>query len=191
LVFRRFLGAFARPEHPLALFLDDLQWLDTATLELLERLITDPDVRHVLIIGAYRDNEVSSSHPLKRTLAAIRSDGASVQEIVLAPLGPDDVGRLVFDSLRCDRGAAGPLALLVHEKTGGNPFFAIQFLSALAEEGLLRFDRDAAGWIWDLDRIRAKGYSDNAADLMLRKLRRLWSCSLAPRHVTQKSSTGG
>ena len=173
LVFRRFLGAFARPEHPLALFLDDLQWLDTATLELLERLITDPDVRHVLIIGAYRDNEVSSSHPLLRTLAAIRSGGARVQEIVLEPLGPDDVGRLVSDSLRCDRGAAGPLAQLVHEKTGGNPFFAIQFLSAMAEEGLLRFDRDAAGWIWDLDRIRGKRYSDNVVDLMLEKLRRL------------------
>ena len=155
------------------MFLDDLQWLDTATLELLERLITDPDVRHVLLIGAYRDNEVSSSHPLMRTLAAIRSDGARVQEIVLAPLGPDDVGRLVSDSLRCERGAAGLLAQLVQEKTGGNPFFAIQFLSALAEEGLLRFDRDAARWIWDLDRIRARDYSTNVADLMVGKLQRL------------------
>ena len=173
LVFRRFLGAFARPEHPLALFLDDLQWLDTATLELLERLVTDPDVRHVLLIGAYRDNEVSSSHPLMRTLAAIREAGAKTQEIVLAPLGLDDVGRLVADALRCGPDSAGPLAQLVHEKTGGNPFFAIQFLTALAEEGLLRFDRDAAGWIWDLDRIRAKGYSDNVVDLMVGKLRRL------------------
>ena len=114
LVFRRFLGAFARPEHPLALFLDDLQWLDTATLELLERLVTDPDVRHVLLIGAYRDNEVSSSHPLMRTLAAIRDAGARAQEIVLAPLGLDDVERLVADALRCGRelrwssGAIGP-----------------------------------------------------------------------------------
>ena len=141
LVFRRFLGAFARPEHPLALFLDDLQWLDTATLELLERLVTDPDVRHVLLIGAYRDNEVSSSHPLMRTLAAIRDAGARAQEIVLAPLGLDDVERLVADALHCGPNSAGPLALLVHEKTGGNPFFAIQFLTALAEEGLLRFDR--------------------------------------------------
>ncbi|HEY1755265.1 MAG TPA: sigma 54-interacting transcriptional regulator [Bryobacteraceae bacterium] len=173
LVFRRFLGVFARPEHPLALFLDDLQWLDTATLELMERLITDPDVRHVLIIGAYRDNEVSSSHPLMRMLAAIRSDGARVQEIVLAPLGPDDIGRLVSDSLRCERRAAGLLAQLVHEKTGGNPFFTIQFLLALAEEGLLRFDRDAACWIWDVDQIRGKRYSANVVDLMLGKLRRL------------------
>jgi PAS domain S-box-containing protein len=178
LVFRRFLGAFARPEHPLALFLDDLQWLDTATLELLERLVTDPDVRHVLLIGAYRDNEVSSSHPLMRTLAAIRDAGARPQEIVLAPLGLDDVERLIADALHCGPDSAGPLALLVYEKTGGNPFFAIQFLTSLAEEGLLRYDRAAAApnksnWIWDLEGIRAKGYSDNVVDLMLGKLRRL------------------
>jgi predicted ATPase len=157
LVFRRFLGAFARPEHPLALFLDDLQWLDTATLELLEHLITDPDVRHVLLIGAYRDNEVSPSHQLMRTVAAIRDAGAKTQEIVLAPLGLDDVERLIADALHCGPNSVDPLALLVYEKTGGNPFFAIQLLTALADEGLLRFDRDAASWIWDLDRIRAKG----------------------------------
>ena len=178
LVFRRFLCAFARPEHPLALFLDDLQWLDTATLELLERLIVDPEVRHVLLIGAYRDNEVSSSHPLMRTMAAVRDAGARPQEIVLAPLGLDDVERLISDTLHCELDSAGALALSVCEKTGGNPFFTIQFLNALVEEGLLRFDRDAAApnksaWTWDLDRIRAKGYSDNVVDLMLGKLRRL------------------
>src|SRR4029077_17538365 len=97
MVFRRFLGAFARPEHPLALFLDDLQWLDAATLDLLEHLITDPEVRHVLLVGAYRDNEVNPSHPLMRTLEAIRKAGATTQEIVLAPLGLDDVGQLVAD----------------------------------------------------------------------------------------------
>ena len=172
-VFRRFLGTFATSEHPLALFLDDLQWLDTATLELLERLITDPDVQHVLVIGAYRDNEVSSSHPLMRTLAAIRDAGARAQEIVLAPLRLDDVERLIADALRCGPDSAGPLALLIHEKTGGNPFFAIQLLTALVEEGLVRFDRDAAAWTWDLDRIRGKGYSSNVVDLMLGKLGRL------------------
>ena len=188
LVFRRFLGAFARPEHPLALFLDDLQWLDTATLEMLERMVTDPDVRHVLLIGAYRDNEVSSSHPLMRTLATIRDAGVRAQEIVLAPLELDDVERLIADALHCGPNSAGPLALLVYEKTGGNPFFAIQLLTALFEEGLLRFDRDASGWIWDLDRIRGKGYSGNVVDLMLGKLRRL------PRHtqtaVQQLASLG-
>jgi predicted ATPase len=173
LVFRRFLGAFARPEHPLALFLDDLQWLDAATLELLERLITDPDVRHLMLVGAYRDNEVNSSYPLMRTLGAIRKAGARMQEIVLVPLGLDDVGRLVADALHCEGDSGHPLAKLLHEKTGGNPFFAIQFLTTLAEEGLLRFDSDAAAWIWDLERIRAKGYTDNVVDLMVGKLKRL------------------
>ena len=173
MVFRRFLGVFARPEHPLALFLDDLQWLDAATLELLEHLITDPEVRHLLLVGAYRDNEVSPSHPLMRTLEAIRKAGARVQEIVLAPLGLDDLGRLVADALHCEQDRARPLAQLVHEKTGGNPFFAIQFLTALAEEGLLAFDPDAASWCWDLARIRAKGYTDNVVELMVGKLKRL------------------
>ena len=173
LVFRRFLGTFARPEHPLALFLDDLQWLDAATLELLEHLITDPDVRHLMLVGAYRDHEVSSSHPLMQTLGAIRKAGARMQEIVLAPLRLKDVGRLVADALHCEWDAAQPLAHLVHEKTGGNPFFAIQFLTALPEEGLLRFDPDAAAWLWDLARIRAKGYTGSVVDLMVGKLKRL------------------
>jgi predicted ATPase/signal transduction histidine kinase len=173
LVFRRFLGAFAKPEHPLALFLDDLQWLDAATLELLEHLITDPNVRYLMLVGAYRDNEVSSSHPLLRTLEAIRKAGARVQEIVLAPLGPDDVNALVSDAMHCEPERARPLAQLVHKKTGGNPFFAIQFLTALAEEGLLGFNPDAATWTWDLARIRAKGYTENVVDLMVGKLKRL------------------
>src|SRR5258706_8166468 len=102
LVFRRFLGVFARPEHPPALFLDDLQWLDAATLDLLEHVLTHPDVHHLLVVGAYRDNEVTSSHPFLRTLEAIRKAGARVQEIVLAPLGLDDVGQLVADALHCE-----------------------------------------------------------------------------------------
>jgi PAS domain S-box-containing protein len=173
LVFRRFLSAFARPEHPLALFLDDLQWLDAATLELLEHLITDPNVRYLMLVGAYRDNEVSSSHPLVRTLEAIRKAGARVEEIVLSPLGLDDVGRLVADAMHCEPERARPLAQLVHEKTGGNPFFTIQFLTALAEEGLLEFDPHAAAWIWDFARIHEKGYTDNVVDLMVGKLKRL------------------
>src|SRR5882762_4380955 len=173
MVFRRFLGAFARPEHPLTIFLDDLQWLDAATLDLLERLITHPEVRHVLLVGAYRDNEVSPSHPLLRTLEAIRKAGARVQEIVLAPLVLDDVGALVSDALRCEPEHVRPLAQLVQEKTGGNPFFAIQFFTALAEERLLAFDSVAPAWHWDMDRIRAKSYSDNVVDLMAEKLKRL------------------
>jgi PAS domain S-box-containing protein len=173
LMFRRFIGVFARPEHPLALFLDDLQWLDAATLDLLEDLLTQPDVQHLLLIGAYRDNEVNATHPLMRKLEAIRRAGALVQEITLAPLAHEDLEELIADSLRCAPDGAAPLAHLVHEKTGGNPFFAIQFISALAEEGLLTFDHGTARWSWDLARIHAKGYTDNVVDLMVGKLNRL------------------
>jgi PAS domain S-box-containing protein len=173
MVFRRFLGVFARKEHPLALFFDDLQWLDAATLDLLQHLVTHPEVRHLLLVGAYRDNEVGSSHPLRHTLDAIRTAGASVREISLASLTRDDLGRLVADTLSCTQDRAAPLAQLVHEKTGGNPFFANQFIFALAEEGLLRFDHDGARWRWQHDRIHAKGYTDNVADLMVGRLARL------------------
>src|SRR5712664_1179549 len=175
LVFRRFIGAFARPEHPLTLFLDDLQWLDAATLDLLEHLVTHSEVRHLFLVGAYRDNEVSSSHPLLRMVEAIRKAGARVQEIVLAPLGLDDVGQLVADALHCEPEHARPLAQLVQEKTGGNPFFAIQFFTALAEEGLLAFDPVTRAWQWNMDRIRAKSYTDNVVDLMAGKLKRFSS----------------
>ena len=177
LVFRAFLSVFADPQHPLAIFLDDLQWLDAATLKLLEHLVTHPDVRHLLMIGAFRDSEVSASQPLMQTLAAIRGTAATVREIVLAPLSLDDVTHFVADTLRCEPARANPLAQLVYDKTLGNPFFAIQFLTALAEEGLLRFAADggpdAADWTWDLPRIRAKGYTDNVVDLMIDKLQRL------------------
>ena len=173
LVFRRFIGVFARPEHPLALFLDDLQWLDPATLDLLEDLLTQPDVRHLLLVGAYRDNEVDSAHLLMRKLEAIRQAGATVQQIVLASLTRDDLERLIADSLQCEPARVKPLAELVHEKTGGNPFFAIQFISSLAEEGMLTFDHANERWSWDLNRIRAKGYTDNVVDLMVAKLNRL------------------
>src|SRR5712675_1853919 len=173
LVFRRFIGVFARQEHPLALFLDDLQWLDAATLDLLEDLLTQSDLKHLMLIGAYRDNEVDGAHPLTRKLDAIRQAGARVQEIRLAPLVRDDLRQVIVDALRCESERAAPLAQLVHDKTGGNPFFALQFLSALAEEGLLRFDHDAARWRWELDRLHAKGYTDNVVDLMVGKLTRL------------------
>jgi predicted ATPase len=173
MVFRRFLGVFARKEHPLALFLDDLQWLDAATLDLLEHLVTHPEVRHLLLVGAYRDNEVGPGHPLLRTLEAIRAVDGRVHEIVLAPLELDDVGRLIADALHCKPELARPLAELVQEKTGGNPFFAIHFFIALADEGLLGFDPVASAWQWNIDRIRAKSYADNVVDLMAGKLKRL------------------
>jgi PAS domain S-box-containing protein len=173
LVLRRFIGVFARPEHPLALFLDDLQWLDAATLDLLEDLLTRSERQHLMLIGAYRDSEVSAGHPLMRKLDAIRRAGARVQEIRLAPLARDHVGQLVADALRCEPARSAELAALVYDKTAGNPFFLIQFLYALSEEGLLRFEHDQARWCWDVGRIHAKAYAENVVDLMVGKIGRL------------------
>jgi PAS domain S-box-containing protein len=173
MVFRRFVGVFARPEHPLALFLDDMQWLDNATLDLLEELLTHDDLQNLLLIGAYRDNEVNATDPLLRKLEAIRQAGAAVQDIVLTPLSRDDLGKLLVDSLHCQLERATPLADLIHEKTTGNPFFAIQFISTLADDGLLTFDYRTRCWEWDLLRIHAKGYTDNVVELMVEKLKRL------------------
>jgi PAS domain S-box-containing protein len=173
LVFRRLIGVFARPEHPLALFFDDLQWLDAATLDLLEDLLTRTDMQNLLLIGAYRDNEVDSTHPLMRKLDAMRQAGAILQDIVLAPLDREDLAQLLSDSLHCETEYAVPLAQLIHERTAGNPFFAIQFISTLCEEKLITFDHGKAQWSWDMNSIHAKGYTDNVADLMVGRLNRL------------------
>jgi PAS domain S-box-containing protein len=173
LVFRRFVGVFARPDRPLALFLDDLQWLDAGTLAVLEDLFTERDVPHVLLIGAYRDHEVDAAHPLRRTLDTIRASGARVQEISLLPLASHDVGQLLADALRCTPARVAPLAQLVHNKTAGNPFFAMQFIGALADDGLLTFDHGQGCWLWDVDRIHATAYTDNVVDLVVGKLHRL------------------
>ena len=172
-VLLKFIGAFARAKHPLALFLDDLQWLDTATLDLLKHLVTGHEVRHLLVVGAYRDNEVGPTHPLKRTLEEIRQAGAELPEIVLGPLSIDDVDQLIMDSLHCEADRSRPLAQHIHQKTGGNPFFASQFLANLAEEGLLVFEPKASAWAWDLPRIQAKRYTDDVVELMSEKLQRL------------------
>lgn len=173
LVFGRFISIFARPEHPLALFLDDLQWLDAATLDLLEDLLTRADLKHLLLIGAYRDNEVSPTHPLIRKMHMIRQAGAIMQDIVLEPLGREDLGQMLADALHSKPDQTAPLAQLLYTKTTGNPFFAIQFISTLADEDLLVFDYDQRRWSWSLDRIHGKGYTDNVVDLMVGKLNRL------------------
>jgi PAS domain S-box-containing protein len=172
MVLRQLIGVFAQPEHPLALFVDDLQWLDAATLDLLEDLLSQSDLRNLLLIGAFRDNEVTAVHPLVRKLETIRATGR-VQDIKLAPLTTEDLGNLVADSLCCDDEQAASLAALVHAKTGGNPFFVVQFLHALADEGLLAFDRERARWCWDLGAIHAKQYTDNVVELLAEKLTRL------------------
>ena len=171
--FQRFIGAFAREDQPLVVFLDDLQWLDPATLSLVECIAVEPRTHHLHLIGAYRDNEVPAGHPLMKAVAAIRASGRRVDTLELGPLGVEDVTLLLADALRLTRDQVRPLAGLVHEKTGGNPFFAGQFLANLEEEGFVRFDAAAMQWSWDTKGIAAKSQTDNLLDLTLRRLWRL------------------
>lgn len=173
LVFLRFLRCLAAADRPLVLFLDDLQWADSSSLKLLQHVVTDGETRHLLIIGAYRDNEVSAAHPLALTLDALRRAGASPTMLALGPLAQEHVEALVVDALRVSPEDARDLAGLAREKTLGNPFFLGQFLSEAADAGLLRFDAPAHRWTWDLDEIRARGITDNVVELMAGKIERL------------------
>lgn len=170
---RRLLGVFARPTHPLVLFLDDLQWLDAATLDLLGDLLNDPDLQHLLVVGAYRDNEVSAGHPLMSKLSAIRAKGTNAREIALSPLTLADLTQLVADALHCELQLAMPLARVLHDKTAGNPLFVNQFIDALVEDQLIVFDAEGAKWSWDLGPIQRRDHTENVLDLMVGKLNRL------------------
>ncbi len=172
-VMRRFLCAFAQVERPLVLFLDDLQWIDTATLDLLRHVTTHTETRNLLLIGAYRDNEVGPTHPLTRTIDEIVRARVPVHNIALTNLVVGDVTRLIADTMRCDPGRVRSLAQLAHSKTGGNPFFTIQFVSALEQEGLLAFSEIQQAWVWDVGQIAIRAFSDNVVDLMVAKLSQL------------------
>jgi diguanylate cyclase (GGDEF)-like protein len=172
-VFRRFVGACATASHPLVLFLDDLQWIDPASLALIEVLLTQPPTPHLLLIGAYRDNEVAPAHPLALALERIAGAHVATTTLVLQPLAATDIGRLTADAIRSDEATAQPLAEQVFARTGGNPYFAIQFLHNLVDEALLCIDRPARRWRWQAEGIDRLGYADNVVDLMVAKLQRL------------------
>ena len=173
LTFRSFLGVFATPACPLVLFLDDLQWADFASLELLQHLVTHPDVRNLLVIGAYRDDEVDASHPLEATLGEVRGTEVPVTSITLGPLREYHLVELVIDTFRCTRDEAMPLAALLLTKSGGYPFFAVQLLSALHQQDLIRFDERRWEWKWDIAEIEAQAITQDLVELMFGNLRRL------------------
>lgn len=172
-VFQNFIGVFASPEHPLTLFLDDLQWADAASMSFLKDLLTTSRVGALLIVGAYRDNEVNDNHPLGLLVSDLRKVNAAISEIFLQPLTFDQLNSLVADMLKCSEKKVQPLVQLISEKTAGNPFFVIQFLTTLFEENNLIFDRSHMSWQWDLEKIRSKEYTSNVLQLVIRKLLRL------------------
>jgi predicted ATPase/transcriptional regulator with GAF, ATPase, and Fis domain len=173
LVLETFLATLARPEHPVVLFLDDLQWADAATLSVLGLLLTSPDIHCLLLIGAYRENEIHAGHPLPKTLSDIRAAGGNVQALRVGLLALGDVTELVADALHTDHSDAQPLARLVLAKTNGNPLFATQFLRTLKDEGWIDFDYSERRWRYRLSEIESAVMTDNVVDLMTRKLARL------------------
>ncbi|AFZ12489.1 multi-sensor signal transduction multi-kinase [Crinalium epipsammum PCC 9333] len=168
-VFQNFSHVFSTKEHPLVLFLDDLQWADSASLKLIQLLITDPDSQYLLFIGAYRDNEVSPTHPLILTLEEIQKLGSTINNIVLTPLDISHVRELVADTLHDQINRSQPLANLVFNKTQGNPFFLTQLLQSLYEEKLLTFDFNVGNWQWNIEQIQGIGITDYSVVQLLAK----------------------
>ena len=172
-VFRQFLGAFAGADSLLLLLLDDLQWIDPASLKLLTHLVTHPDVRGVVVVGAYLASEVSAAHPLVRTHDSMKLQGAAVRKVVLQALNRLEAAQLVAAALASAPAQCAALADLVYAKTGGNPFFTLQFLTRLVESGQLRFGHADQVWNWDAPAIGARQFSDNVVDLMIARLQQL------------------
>lgn len=172
-VFQSFVRAVAGEDHPLVIFLDDLQWADAPSLKLIQLLVTDSETRSLLIIGAYRDNEVAEAHPLLLTLEALKKAGSAVTTLLLSPLDLAHIDHLIDDTLKCGRDRAAPLGALLLEKTNGNPFFLNQFLKSLYDEKLLEFEPVRGEWRWDLDEIKNRGITDNVVELMASKIQKL------------------
>jgi predicted ATPase/class 3 adenylate cyclase/tRNA A-37 threonylcarbamoyl transferase component Bud32 len=178
--FHRAFGQLLRAlctRDSVVLFLDDLQWADSATLSLLRVVLTDGSINRLFVIGAYRDNEVTAVHPLMLALRDIQENGGKATTLTLTPLGLADVAKLLGDTLQADAGQVSALARLVVQKTQGNPLFVRQFLSLLHYEGLIKqspaYSQGRARWSWDLHAIRSAEITDNVVNLLLSKLRRL------------------
>lgn len=172
-LFRQFIHAFSQPEHPLVIFLDDLQWADLSSLQLIEQIITDLRNQCLLLLGAYRDNEVSAAHPLMYTLKAVQQAGATVNQIVLQPLGMTHVNQLVADALHTGLEEVRLLSDLIFQKTRGNPFFMTQLLKSLDQSEQIRFDFRQKRWQWDIRTLQNINITENVVELMVNQIQKL------------------
>ncbi len=173
LTFQKFVRAFCAKEHPLVIFLDDLQWIDSATLKLIELILLDEQIQYLFLIGAYRDNKLTPTHPLVLTLESLRNQGAVLQEIILTPLTLEPLTQLVAETLHRNPDTVRSLAQVVLRKTEGNPFFVGEFLKLLHSESLLTFDAQQLSWQWNLAEIEAQDITANVVELLLRQLQKL------------------
>ncbi|WP_437291950.1 trifunctional serine/threonine-protein kinase/ATP-binding protein/sensor histidine kinase [Sorangium sp. So ce406] len=180
LAFHQFIGVFAQKEHPLAVFLDDLQWADSASLSLLQDMMLERHNQYILLIGAYRDNEVEADHALSLLLEKLEKAGKPLTRLSLRPLSPAELTGLLSDTLARPEARVAPLADLLHGKTEGNPFFVRELLKELHDAGLLVFNPEASvdrpdedPWTWRIEDIRAAPVADNVVNLMIRKIQKL------------------
>ncbi|EPG75929.1 AAA ATPase domain protein [Leptospira fainei serovar Hurstbridge str. BUT 6] len=173
-VFQSFIRAISNREHPLVIFVDDLQWADSGSLNLIKILLTGAEEKYFLLIGAFRENEVDGTHAFSLTIDEIRKSGSSVRSIALNPLKSEHVRDLTMESLAStDRELLTPLSDLIYSKTGGNAFFVNEFLKNLYEDNLIYFDFAKRKWIWDIRSIESKNVTSNVVDLMSQKIGRL------------------
>jgi PAS domain S-box-containing protein len=172
-VFQQFIRVFCSKEHPLVLFLDDLQWIDSATLKLIELMLLDEQTHSLFLIGAYRENELTSTHPLTLALESLRKQEAVIHEIVLTSLTLEPLSQLIAETLHHDTDAVRALAELVLHKTEGNPFFVNEFLKNLYSENCLTLDVNRRNWQWNIKQIQAMDMTDNVVVLMTNKLNKL------------------
>jgi PAS domain S-box-containing protein len=171
LLLQKFIQVFTQKEHPLVIFLDDLQWSDSASLQLIKLLMADQG--HLLLLGAYRDNEVSATHPFMLTVEELKKAGATVNTMTLQPLHQTHVNQLVADTLSCPPKVAQPLTELINQKTKGNPFFTTQFLKGLHQENCITFDPNRGFWQCDIAQVRALCVIDNVVEFMVTRLQKL------------------
>ncbi len=175
LVFKNFIRVFCDSKHPLVIFLDDLQWADSASLKLIELIMLDSELNHLFLIGSYRDNEITPVHPLSITLDKLRREGAIVNQIVLKPLAVQQIKELIADTLNSEREYVRSLAQLVRQKTNGNPFFVNEFLKSIYQDNLLVFNaaNPQGYWQWDLKQIERIENTDNMVKFMIGKMQKL------------------
>ncbi|MBN1363622.1 MAG: diguanylate cyclase [Syntrophaceae bacterium] len=171
-VFEKFIGVFPKKEHPVALFLDDLQWADLASLRLMKNILTNPDIHYLFLILSYRDNEVGEFHPVTDFLREAKKNNIRITRVAPGPLTEKDVNDLISNSLRCPHEKAAGLASLVLKKTGGNPFFVNQFLQTLYNEKIIVHE-GARGWRWDAESISRMQVTENLVEMMAGKIGKL------------------
>ncbi|MGG6295514.1 trifunctional serine/threonine-protein kinase/ATP-binding protein/sensor histidine kinase [Leptolyngbya sp. AN02str] len=173
LLFQKFVQVFTAPEHPLVMFLDDLQWADSASLGLMQTLMSESNRGYLLMIGAYRDNEVFPAHPLMLTLEEMQQAQATLSTLTLTPLSQAHINHLIADTLSCSTLTALPLSELVYQKTQGNPFFTTQFLKALHQEGYIAYDLQVGYWQCDVSQVRSLSLTDDVVEFMALQLQKL------------------